>query len=275
MVEGAPRIGLIAGSGSLPRLFAQAAREQGLLVAAVGHQGETDPSLSDCVDSLEWVRVGQLQRIARSLKNRGVVRAVMAGGISHVRALHELRPDYGAFKVIARLRTFRDDALLRGIAGFFSGEGISIVSPTDYLKDVLAPEGHIAGPALTPAEEADVALGVEVATLLGKADTGQTVVVRKGHVLALEAIEGTDEAIRRGGKLGGPGAVVVKLCKPGQDERFDLPAVGLETLRTMSEVSARVLALQTGKTLLLDSPEFIREAHARGISVLGRSRQAG
>jgi DUF1009 family protein len=266
-------IGLIAGSGILPGLFAQAAKAQGLRVIAVAHEGETSRDLSASVDSLEWVKVGQLRRISTSLRKRGVRKAVMAGGISHVRAIHELRPDLGALKVIAKLRSFRDDALLRTIAGFFESEGITIVAPTDYLKDILAPLGHIAGPPLSPGQEQDVALGLEVATLLGKADTGQTVVVKGKHVLALEAIEGTDETIRRGGRLGGEGATVVKLAKPGQDERFDLPAVGITTLEVMGEVGAKALVVEANKTLLLESPRLIQIAHQSGISLVGVSRR--
>jgi hypothetical protein len=133
----------------------------------------------------------------------------------------------------------------------------------------MCPEGHLAGPKLSEAQEKDVALGREVVTLLGQADVGQTVVVRNGHVLALEAVEGTDEAIRRGGKYGGSGAVVVKRSKPGQDLRFDLPAVGPRTLEVMQEVGAKVLALEAGKTVLLDAPALFQGAEKAGITLVG------
>jgi DUF1009 family protein len=167
------------------------------------------------------------------------------------------------------VRRFGDDALLRAIAGYFEEHGVTIVAPTDYLAEVLCPEGLLAGPRLQPAQEKDVALGREVAALLGQADVGQTVVVREGHVLALEAVEGTDETIRRGGRLGGKGAVVVKRCKPEQDLRFDLPAVGPRTLEVMEEVGARVLALEAGRTVLLEAPELFAGAESRGISIVG------
>ncbi|MFL5320367.1 MAG: LpxI family protein [Myxococcaceae bacterium] len=266
------RIGLIAGSGIFPRLFAEAARKQGLEVIAVAHRGETDDSLAPHVDSLSWVRVGQIDGIVGAFRAAGVSRAVMAGGIGRVKALTQARPDVGAIRIVARLRSFRDDALLRAVADHFEREGITIVAPTDFVKELLAPEGRLAGPELNAVQSKDVALGVEVAGALGKADVGQTVVVRQGHVLALEAVEGTDETIRRGGKLGGDGAVVVKLAKSGQDERFDLPAVGVKTLETMREVGARVLAVETGRTILLEPDRLIAEAEKHRISLVGTRR---
>jgi DUF1009 family protein len=263
------RIGLIAGNGRLPFLFASAARAQGLEVIAVAHRGEADPALEAEVHALTWVRLGQVDGIVRAFTRAGVQRAAMAGGIGRVRAFTEARPDLGAVRILSRLRSMRDDALLRAIADYFESHGITIVAPTDWLAQALCPEGHLAGPALKPEQEKDVALGREVATLLGQADVGQTVVVRQGNVLALEAVEGTDEAIRRGGKYGGAGAVVVKRCKPGQDLRFDLPAVGPRTLEVMQEVGARVLALEVGKTVLLEAPELFRAAEKAGITLIG------
>jgi DUF1009 family protein len=265
----AEQVGLIAGSGKLPLLFAEAARERGLSVVAVGHEGETDPALAETVTSLDWVRVGQVGRIADLLRAAGVRKAAMAGGITKVRAISSVRPDLGALRVVSRLRSVRDDALLRAIAGYFEECGIEIIAPTDFLAKVLAPAGHLAGPKLTTAQERDVALGIEVATLLGQADVGQTVVVRNGHVLALEAVEGTDQVILRGGQLGGRGAVVVKLCKPEQDPRFDLPAIGLTTLESMKTAGAAVLAVEAGRTILLDADELFTQAKRAEISLLG------
>ena len=267
------RIGLIAGNGRLPFLFAEEAQKRGVSVVAVAHQGETDASLVDCVSSLTWVRVGQIQKITRVFRNAKVEKAVMAGGIGHVKALTDARPDWGALKVVAKLRSFRDDALLRAVADYFQSEGIEIVAPTGWLERVLAPEGHLGGPKLSTSQQADVSLGLEVANALGQADVGQTVVVKGGHVLALEALEGTDAAIRRGAQLGGTGAVVVKLCKPGQDERFDLPAVGPNTLQVMKEVGANVLAIETLRSILLDAPEMMSMAEQFGISVVAVSRR--
>lgn len=266
-------IGLIAGSGLLPYLFADAARARRMRVVAVAHRGETDASLGARVDALEWVRLGQLGRIARLLRSHGATEAVLAGGIGRVRAFTDVRPDLGALKVISRLRSFGDDALLRAIAAFLEEEGVRIVAATELLPEVLAPSGLIAGPAPDAGQRADVALGVSTATALGAADVGQTVVIKNRHVLALEAVEGTDEAIRRGARLGGAGVCVVKLSKPEQDGRFDLPAVGVGTIRVMQEVGATLLAVEAGKTLLLDAAGLSAEAAAKGITVLGVHRQ--
>jgi len=262
------RIGLIAGNGRLPFLYAQAAHEQGHQVVAVAHRGETDPSLEGQVDACAWVRVGQVDRILKAFRKEGVTQAVMAGGIGRVRAIAEARPDFGAVRIISRLRSFRDDALLRAVAGYFEEAGVAIVAATALLPRLLAQEGHLAGPALSAAQEQDVRLGVEVARALGKVDVGQTVVVKGGHVLALEAVEGTDETLRRGGTLGGAGGTVVKLAKPEQDERFDLPAVGPRTIAVMREVGLKTLAVEAGRTLLLDAPELFSEAERHGISVV-------
>lgn len=265
-----PSIGLIAGNGALPRIFARAARARGYTVVAAAHRGETDPSLASEVDQLHWVRVGQVARIERLLRSAGVGEAVLAGGFSRMRAVQQLRPDLGLFRIAARLRSFRDDALLRAAAAEFEAAGIRIVAPTAFLTDILAPPGLLAGRPLTAGQERDLALGEEVAQALGRADVGQTVVVKDGHVLALEAVEGTDAAIRRGASLGGRGVVVVKRSKPGQDERFDLPAVGPATIAVLAEVGAGALAVEAGKTLLLETEILLRDAGRAGITVVAR-----
>ncbi len=262
-------IGLIAGSGAFPFIFAKAARAQGLAVHAVAHKGEADPALQNEVDSLTWVKLGQAKGILTALKRAGVDKAVMAGGLGRARSLTQAWPDAGALKIARRLRGFRDDELLRAIAAYFEEGGVQIVAPTDYVSEVLAPAGHLAGPKLKANEQRDVELGREVAASLGKADVGQTVVVKDGAIVAVEAVEGTDEAIRRGGRLGGKGAVVVKRVKPGQDLRFDLPAAGPVTLEVMREVHARVLAVEAGRTVLLGAADMFRLAERFGISVVG------
>jgi len=270
VAEGKPRrIGLIAGGGRLPHLFASAARERGLSVVAVAHSGETDASLEGEVDAITWVRVGQLARMARALRKADIDRAVMIGGIRRARAFRDARPDLAGLRVVFGLRSLRDDALLRAVARYFEERGIAIVPQTELFSDLLARPGHLAGPALSTSQQKDVALGLEVAQALGRADIGQTVVVKDSRVMAVEAAEGTDEAIRRGARIGGAGVVVVKLCKPGQDERFDLPAVGRTTLEVMRECGARVLAVEAGKTLLIDAADLLAQAERSSISVVG------
>lgn len=271
MKPGSPgaSIGLIAGSGRLPFLFADAAKAQGLAVHAVAFEGEADDSLGPHVSSLSWVKVGQADGIVRALTKHGVTKAVMAGGIGRIRSLTQARPDLGMLKIAAGLRSLRDDELLRAVARYFEKHGVQIVAPTDYVKSVLARAGHLAGPPLTAQQQRDVELGREVAAALGRADVGQTVVVKEGVVLAVEAVEGTDECIRRAGKYGGPGGVVVKRCKPSQDLRFDLPAAGPVTLEVMREAGAKVLAIEAGKTVLLDASLLFSDAAKLGFGVVG------
>ncbi len=262
-------IGLIAGSGLLPKVFARAAREQGYAVHCVAHEGEADESLAPLVESLVWVKIAQIDRIVSTLRSHGVEQAVMAGGIGRIRSVASARPDLGAFRIMASLRSMRDDEVLRAVAGYFEKHGITIVAATDFVTSVLAAEGHLAGPEPTAAQWSDIAVGQEVALALGRADVGQTVVVKNGAVLAVEAVEGTDEAIRRGARYGGPGAVVVKRSKPGQDLRFDLPAAGPVTLEVMREVGASVLAIEAGKTVMLEAELVFKWAKQLKISVVG------
>lgn len=263
-------IGLIAGNGQLPKLFTEAARAQHLAVHVVAMEGEADPALVGLATSLTWVKVGQLNAAVRAFRDRGVTRAVLAGGVRRVRSLAQVRPDVGLLRVAANLRSLRDDELLRGIASFFEKNGVTIVAPTEIARSVLVQPGHLAGVPLSQREERDVELGFEVAATLGRADVGQTVVVKEGVVLAVEAIEGTDECIRRAGRFGGPGAVVVKRCKPSQDLRFDLPAAGPVTLEVMREAGARVLALEAGKSVLLDGQLVFHDAERLGLTLVAR-----
>jgi DUF1009 family protein len=262
-------IGLIAGKGQFPLLFAQAARQQGVTVIAVAHRGETEPALASLVAELHWIYVGQLGKIIRIFKAAGVRRAVMAGGISRGRLFREFRPDWRALNVVRRAGAGKDDRLLRAVAAEMEQEGITIAPSTLFLDDLLATVGKLSRRSPNKEEMADIALGVQVAKDLGRLDIGQCAVVRRQVVVALETIEGTDETIRRGGLLAGPGAVVVKVSKPGQDLRFDVPAVGLDTIATMREVQAAVLAIEAGKTLIFNRPEMLKAASQAGIAVWG------
>ncbi|MBW1917730.1 MAG: UDP-2,3-diacylglucosamine diphosphatase LpxI [Deltaproteobacteria bacterium] len=265
------KIGLIAGSSQFPLLFAQVAQQKGLEVIAVGHYGETDPALADLVSQLEWVYVGQLGRIIRCFQMAGVSQAVMAGGIRKGRLYTHLRPDWRAINLIRRVGRVRDDGILRAVAEELEGAGITIVPSTLFLDELLAPAGLLSRRKPTPEELQDVDYGFNIAKEIGRLDIGQCVVVRRQAVLALEAIEGTDETIRRGGRLAGEKAVVVKVSKPGQDLRFDVPAVGLETIKVMIEVKAAVLAVEAGKTLIFNREAMLNEANRARLAVLGVS----
>jgi len=262
-------IGLIAGKGQFPLLFAQAARSHGVEVIAAAHRGETDPALGDLVQELHWVYVGQLGKIIRIFKKAGVRRAVMAGGITRGRLFKEFRPDLRALSVVRRAGAGKDDRLLRAVAAELESEGITVAPSTLFLEDLLAPAGQIGRRAPSPEERQDIDFGLQVAREVGRLDIGQCVVVRRQVVVALEAIEGTDDAIRRGGSLAGPGTVVVKISKPHQDLRFDVPAVGPETIAAMQEVRAAVLALESGKTLIFNRQEMLKAANRAKIAVWG------
>ena len=264
-------IGLIAGSGRFPLLFAQAAARAGRAVVAVAHADETDPALVDHVARLSWVKLGQLGHIAQALREAGCTEAVLCGGIRKPR-LFDVRPDWLALKVLARLRSFGDDAGLRAVAAALEEEGVRIVSPLPLAGELLAPRGPLGRRGFTDAQRADAAAGLAVARALGAADVGQTVVVKRGVVLAVEAVEGTDACVLRAGPLargGGHGPVVVKAAKPGQDERFDLPAVGPRTLEVLAQAGCSALAIEAGRTLVLDRAELSAAADRAGIAVEG------
>jgi DUF1009 family protein len=264
-------IGLIAGSGRFPLLFAEAAFRAGREVVAVAHEGETDEELARIAPHCTWVRLGQLGRIVEVLRAGGCTEAVLCGGIRKPR-LFEVRPDWLGFKVLAGLRSFGDDTALRAIASALEAEGVRIVSPLPWMPGLLAPRGPLGKRALSAEQRADVEVGLRAARLLGQLDLGQTVVVKRGVVLALEAIEGTDACISRGGQLakgGGHGAVVVKVQKPAQDERFDLPAIGPGTVAALQAAGCSALAVEAGRAVVLDRPALATAADAAGIAVEG------
>jgi DUF1009 family protein len=261
-------IGLIAGNGTFPLLFARAARERGYRVAAVAHRHETLAAIEAEVDAVTWVRVGQLGRTIRALRAAGVERAVMAGGIDKARSLAAVRPDWTGLRVLRRSRGRGDDALLRGVAAELERNGIGVVSSTLFLDHVVAAPGCLAGPRPDAQALRDVRLGCEVLRALGAHDVGQSVVVEDGIVLAVEALEGTDAAVRRGGALGRGRAVVVKTAKHGQDLRFDAPAVGPATIETMVSSGARTLAVEAGAAIVLEGDRVCALAERHGVAVV-------
>jgi len=263
------KIGLIAGKGQFPLLFAQAASDRGARIIAAAHRGETDPALAELVQELHWVYVGQLGKIIRIFKDAGVQRAVMAGGITRGRLFRDFRPDLRALGVVRRAGAGNDDRLLQAVAAELEKEGITIAPSTLFLDQLLAPPGKLSKRAPTREEFLDIDLGLRLAKEIGRLDIGQCVVVRRQVVVALEAVEGTDECIRRAGALAGPGAVVVKVSKPNQDLRFDVPAVGPDTIRSMVAARASVLAIEAGKTLTFDRPLMLAEAQPARIAIWG------
>ena len=263
------KIGLIAGSGQFPGIFAETAGKKGLKVYAIAHVGETDTRLETLVEAIRWVKIGQLKQIIAFFKENGVRDAAMAGAITKTKMFSKVRPDLKALKVLSTVDHTQDDGLLRAFASEMEKEGITICASTFLLPELLAKKGCLTRRKPTKAEMADVRFGWGIVKEIGRLDIGQCVVVRGGSVMAVEAIDGTDATIRRGGKLGKGKAVVVKASKPNQDMRFDVPAVGLRTIRVMCDVRASVLAVEAGKTVVFDRQEMVALADQSGIAIIG------
>jgi DUF1009 family protein len=265
-------VGLVAGSGRLPFALADGARRRGQRVAAVALEGFADPALADAVDACTSLRVGELERLFSFLRAAGVRQVAMAGKVPK-RLLFEApgraAPDARATALLGALDDRRDDSILRAFAGALEAEGFELLAQSALAPELLAPEGPLGRVEPTPAQRADVSFGWSIAKALGALDVGQTVVVEGLAVLALEAIEGTDAAIARGCALGRGGACAVKVAKPQQDPRFDVPAVGVDTIRALAAGGGAVLAVEAGRTLLLQREEMLVEADAAGIAVLG------
>jgi len=262
------KLGLIAGNGKFPLIFAEEARREGFKLVAVAHRGETLEEIETMVDEVTWIYVGQLGKIIRTFKRAGVTEAVMAGGIRKVKLLANFRPDFRGARFLARFKSGDDDALLRGVAEELETEGIKVLESTLCLPQMIPAEGVLTRCAPTTAQWEDIRLGFQVAKEIGRLGIGQTVILKNRVVVAVEAVEGTDAAIQRGGTLAKSGCVVVKVSKPQQDLRFDVPAVGIETIKRLHEVGGAVLALEAGKTILLEKEAVLREAERLGIAVV-------
>lgn len=262
-------LGLIAGNGKFPLLFAAEAKRAGYAVIAVAHRGETDEKISVVADQVTWVYVGQLGKIIRSFQRANVTEAVMAGGIRKVRLFGNFRPDVRGARFLAKFKSREDDTLLRGVADELAAEGIRIVESTLCLPDILCGEGVLTKRQPDQKQWDDVKFGFHTAKEIGRLGIGQTVIVKNQVVIAVEAVEGTDAAIERGGALVRGGCIVVKVSKPHQDLRFDVPAVGVDTVTRLSSVGGAVLALEAGKTLLLERERLLSQADSDGIAVVG------
>ena len=263
-------IGLIAGDGRFPIIFSDNARRLGFTISAVAHQGITQPELEHHVDRIHWVRIGQFNKVLKALKGDGVRQAVLLGGIKKAN-IFNIRPDFRAVSFGLRMKEWKDDVLLRELAAEFEREGITIRESTFGLADVLVPRDVLTRRRPSASEWDDIREGWAVTKEIGRLDIGQCVVMKDGVVVAVEAVEGTDEAIKRGGQLAGNGAVVIKRCKPQQDLRFDLPAIGPGTIATMRSVHALALAVEAGRSVVLDLEELVRTADEAGIAVVGVS----
>ena len=240
-----------------PRLLADAARKTGVKkIIAAAFTNETDPVLAQHVDLIEWMRVGQLNRLLKFFNQNKVHHAIMAGQIAP-KNLFDLRPDVKALMLLGKLKQRNAESIFAAIADELAKVDVDLLPATTFLEDSIATTGLIAGAKLSRQEEEDVDLGWEIAKEIARLDIGQTVIVKNGTIVAVEAFEGTNEAIRRGGTLAREGAVMVKVAKPNQDMRFDAPVIGVETIRVAAEAKLRVIAIEAGKTLLLERDTIV------------------
>ena len=260
-------IGLIAGNGSLPFEFIESAKAKGIEVVTVAHVGETDKRIELVSKSCTWVKVGQLGKVIRSLKKAGVKQASFAGGIYKPKLFKSMSLDFKGFLTLVKLKTSNDDSILRGITKEIEKSGIQIFSAGVVLENSIAKEGKLTKRNLSSEETENAKIGWQAAEVIGKCDIGQTVVVNQKAIVAVEAVEGTDACIKRAGELSGKGAVIVKLSKPGQDERFDLPAVGVETIINMHNIGATALVIRAGATIFLKPQEIIEAADLHNIAI--------
>ena len=262
-------LGVIAGNGVFPIEVAAAARRRGYRVIAVAHRGETDERLAAISDEITWIRVGELQAMIDAFKRAGVTRAAMAGGISRARLGDSFAPDARAIAMLARVGRFSDDALLRAVAAEVEADGIAMIDPVPLLENALAAHGRMAGPEPAAAQLKDLDLALKVIRALGAFDVGQAAAVRDGVVGAIEAVEGTDAALRRAAGLCGRGLVVAKVAKPGQDMRFDRPAIGPATIELLCEIGAAMIGIEAGQALILERARTLAAADRAGIIVWG------
>lgn len=268
MVTGEP-LGLIAGNGRFPFLAAAGARRAGRRVIALAIREETDPALEAEVDELHWVGLGQLGKAIGLLRKAGAREALMAGQVQHKQIFSDVVPDLKLIGVLARLALQNTDSLIGGVADALSRDGITLLSSVAFLGDQLVTPGAMTRRRPGREQRADVEYGEKVARTLAGMDLGQTAVVKNRAAVALEAMEGTDEVIRRAGRLAGEGTTVVKVSKPGQDMRFDVPVVGPGTLEAMREARTSVLALDAGRTLVIEKAAFLERAEEDGVAVWG------
>jgi DUF1009 family protein len=269
------KIGIIAGGGQFPYLFAEAAKKAGRQVVIIAHKGETHPGLETVADRFCWIKLGQLGKIIKFFHSEQVKETVFLGTITKTRIFRDVLPDLKGLSLWNKIDVRQDDSILRAFADELEKEGIQVLDSTLYLQHLLFPPGILSRKKPNEGQRRDIDFGYRMARAIGKLDIGQCVVVRDMTVVAVEAIEGTDAAIRRGGMLARENAVVVKVKKPEQDFRFDLPAIGPKTIESMQEVKAGVLAVEAGQSLLFDRETVICQADKAGIAVVGVRETAG
>ncbi|HUK83651.1 MAG TPA: UDP-2,3-diacylglucosamine diphosphatase LpxI [Verrucomicrobiae bacterium] len=269
---GMDALGIIAGNGEFPLVLARAARLQGVgQLVAVAFEGETEPEVATLVDEVEWIKIGQLNKLIQAFTSRAVNRAVMAGGIAPANLFKNLSLDFRMITVAARLKVRNAESIFGAIADELAKDGVALLDPRQFLGDAVPREGCLTRVKPTKQQKEDIEFGLRTAKEVSRLDIGQTVVVKEGTVLAVEGFEGTDECIRRGGALAGEkgGAVVVKVSKPNQDFRFDIPCIGRRTLESCATGKIAVLAIEAGSSLLLGKDEIVRTADKQDLRIVG------
>ena len=261
-------LGLIAGNGRFPFLVLEGARKAGASVAVAAIREETDPDIERLAERVTWVGIGQLGKMLRFFKDEGVDKAIMAGQVKHVQIFSRAIPDMRMLKMLLRLPRRNTDALIGAVAGELASEGIELIDSTYFLKDQLPQPGSLTRRKPDDRERGDIEYGLEIANEIARLDLGQTIVVRERACVAIEAMEGTDAVIRRAGQLVRGRLTVVKIAKPDQDMRFDVPVVGLPTIEAMIDSGASCLCLTAGKTLIFDREEMVKLANKNKIALV-------
>lgn len=263
------KYGLIAGNGKFPFLVAEGARRAGASLAVVAIKEETDPRIDEVADRVTWVGIGQLGKMLAFFKEQGVTQAIMAGQVKHVQIFSGAMPDMRMVKMLWNLPRRNTDALIGGVAAELAKEGIELIDSTHFIKDQLAPEGTLTKRKPTDEEQQNIEYGLTIAAEIARLDLGQTIVVRAKACVAIEAMEGTDATIRRAGDLANGKLTVVKVAKPDQDMRFDVPVAGMPTIEAMIDAGATCLSLTAARTLIFDREEMVALADKNKICVVG------
>jgi DUF1009 family protein len=261
--------GLIAGNGQFPFLVVDGAKRAGQRLVVVAIKEETDSRIDEVADKVLWVGIGQLGKMIRFFKSEGVEQAVMAGQVKHVQIFSGAFPDWRMAKMLYGLERRNTDSLIGGIADELEKDGVQLIDSTFFVGDHLAPAGVLTKRGPTDIERDNIAYGLQIATEIARLDLGQTIVVRSQACVAIEAMEGTDSTIKRAGTLAKGKLTVVKVAKPNQDMRFDVPVVGIPTIETMIEAGATCLSVTAGKTLIFDKDEMLKLANANKICIVG------
>lgn len=267
------KYGLIAGNGQFPFLVLDGARKSGVSLAVVAIKEETDPHIDDTAETVKWVGIGQLGKMIAFLKDNGVTHAIMAGQVKHIQIFSGAIPDMRMVKMLWNLPRRNTDALIGGVADELAKEGIKLIDSTHFIKDMLATEGTLTKRDPTNTELENIEYGLHIADEIARLDLGQTIVIRAKACVAIEAMEGTDATIHRAGEVANGKLTVVKVAKPDQDMRFDVPIVGVPTIDAMIAAGATCLSITTGKTLIFDRDQMLALANKNNICIIGSIRE--